>query len=737
MRFIAQSILRKSSGASGKFKIYSVGNIFCYSTAMDITATPAVDQCIDYEGKRYSTVKEGLAYILVPADNSKVPQQSPLESSKPQDVFYNPIQQFNRDLSVLVIKAYGQQILELQKRKAKHTGPKKSNRGKDKGNKRKKNHDESLENNIPKRFCTLEITPENPNTGIEELNKIPPSEEQNCISNKPLTKVVAEQNITLSVPGSSIPPNDDNCCLEDKIEDVKSVENINISNCVPHFTILDALSATGLRALRYAHEIPFVTSITANDLLPSATKQIKLNILHNKLTSKIVATNGNAISHMYNLIDSTVLSNSGTKLSKYSVIDLDPYGTASPFLDAAVQAVQDGGLLCVTCTDAAVWASNGWPEKCFALYGGLPLKGPLSHEAGLRLILHAIATSAARYGLAITPLLSLSIDFYARIFVRVHRSPQHVKFLAGRTMIVYNCDTGCGAWSTQMLGRNRFATTKKGNEMWKHGLEQGPSANQNCAECGFKTHIGGPMYAGPLHKPEFIRQILDSLKDVDKETYQTIPRIQGMLTVALEECLTAAHGNRDQINSIDSQKDKTSAPVDSTDETYAMMDHAAIDPAPFLFMLPALSKVLHTVTPHENAIRGALRHLGYKATRSHTKGGCIKTDAPWKVIWRIMRAWTQERAPVKEGAIRENTPGWTILGLGLSEEEKRKRNLEESKAEIYPGLKTDGLLPDSCPKNIVFDEKLGLDKDRNGLVRYQRNPRENWGPMARAKGKIK
>ncbi|RKF54431.1 tRNA -dimethyltransferase [Erysiphe neolycopersici] len=723
MRLIAQSVLRKSGGTSGKFKIYSARNIFCYSTTMDIAATPAIDQIIEYQGKRYSTVKEGLAYILVPADNSKVPQQSPLESSEPQDVFYNPIQQFNRDLSVLAIKAYGQQVVELQKKKLKQSGSKKSNRGKD------------TEINLPKRLCMPDITLENLDTATEKSNTILPTEEQSSLPNKPLTEVAAEQHKISSVPISSIPPVDDNCYLEEKIEDIKSVENIKTSNYVPNFTILDALSATGLRALRYAHEIPFVTSITANDLLPSATKQIKLNILHNKLTSKIIATNGNAISHMYNLIESTLPSNFGTKSSKYSVIDLDPYGTASPFLDAAVQALQDGGLLCVTCTDAAVWASNGWPEKCFALYGGLPLKGPLSHEAGLRLILHAIATSAARYGLAITPLLSLSIDFYARIFVRVHRSAQHVKFLAGKTMIVYNCDVGCGAWSTQMLGRNRFATTKKGNEMWKHGLEQGPSANQNCTECGFKTHIGGPMYAGPLHNPEFIRRILDGLKDVDEEIYQTIPRIQGMLTVALEECLTENHRNGDQVNSIDSQKNKTSTPLDSVDETHTMTDHASIDPAPFLFMLPALSKVLHTVTPHENAIRGALRHLGYRATRSHTKGGCIKTDAPWKVIWRIMRAWTQERAPIKEGAIRENTAGWKILGLGLSEEEKRKRNLEE--AEAYPRPKTDGLLPDSDLKNIVFDEKLGSDKDRNGLVRYQRNPRENWGPMARAKGKIK
>jgi N2,N2-dimethylguanosine tRNA methyltransferase len=36
--------------------------------------------------------------------------------------------------------------------------------------------------------------------------------------------------------------------------------------------------------------------------------------------------------------------------NRFDVIDLDPYGTACPFLDSAVQAVANGGLLCVTCT---------------------------------------------------------------------------------------------------------------------------------------------------------------------------------------------------------------------------------------------------------------------------------------------------------------------------------------------------------------------------------------------------
>lgn len=48
----------------------------------------------------------------------------------------------------------------------------------------------------------------------------------------------------------------------------------------------------------------------------------------------------------------------------------------------------------------------------------------------LRLVLNAIATAAARYGRSITPLLSLSIDFYVRLFVRVRTSPIEVKNLA-------------------------------------------------------------------------------------------------------------------------------------------------------------------------------------------------------------------------------------------------------------------------------------------------------------------
>ena len=78
---------------------------------------------------------------------------------------------------------------------------------------------------------------------------------------------------------------------------------------------------------------------------------------------------------------SALMYNHRMERNRVDVVDLDPYGTAAPFIDAAVQCVNDGGapvymqvtlvvhsnnrpgLLCVTCTDMSVLATTNYPEK--------------------------------------------------------------------------------------------------------------------------------------------------------------------------------------------------------------------------------------------------------------------------------------------------------------------------------------------------------------------------------------
>ena len=105
--------------------------------------------------------------------------------------------------------------------------------------------------------------------------------------------------------------------------------------------------------------------------------------------------------------------------SFYEVVDLDPYGTAVPFLESALNSLANGGLLAVTFTDMAVLCART-PHVTFYKYGGSPLSKRYCHETALRLVLHMINEMANRQQRYIEPLLSLTVDFYVRLFIRVH-----------------------------------------------------------------------------------------------------------------------------------------------------------------------------------------------------------------------------------------------------------------------------------------------------------------------------
>ncbi|KAI4193156.1 MAG: hypothetical protein LQ346_004000 [Caloplaca aetnensis] len=740
---------------------------------------------VTYNGKTYNRVREGLADIL-----NLQPTQAGGKGPAKQSVFYNPIQQFNRDLSVLAIRVFAEDLAIIRRQrherrlqnlaKGGKNGKKRRQEegiegkataangndnvedsdGLQKNKRKREDENHSAETEDPRATKKVKGSEEvdkesqhGPSAAIESPQQyqnngniaqddanpvrvdVQPSGDSNEATN--LTNVEVEQ-----VQGDHHP--------QEARKDTTALDPSKTTNglppdVTPPLRILDALSATGLRALRYAKEISQVTSVTANDISASATASIKMNVAYNGLGGKISPTTGDAKAVMRHAANNA--------RDSYHVVDLDPYGTAAPFLDAAVQAVTDGGLLCVTCTDSGVFASVAWLEKAFSQYGGLPWRGPQSHEAGLRIILNAIATSAARYGCAIEPLLSLNIDFYVRLFVRIKRAPVEVKCLANKTMIVYNCDQGCGAFSTQYLAHTREKEAKNGDKFHTQSLAQGPSATPECEHCGFKTHLAGPMWGGPLHNPHFISRVLDLLPSLDSKVYGTIPRIEGMLTLVLNETLF--------------QEAPTPASSESAStEPFPSLDPALRDPHPFFFNPSMLSRTLRCSRPSDAQWRGALIGLGYRTTRSHTEAGSIRTDAPWTVIWEIMREWIRQKHPIKEGAVTKGMAGWEIL-----QKDRSRRTILDAKQELRDAIdkvesaeglresveaalyriskkaesasdtamsngtgEQDGVVPGQKELRVVFDEKLGKEAAGKKLVRYQINPRAEWGPISRAKG---
>ena len=99
--------------------------------------------------------------------------------------------------------------------------------------------------------------------------------------------------------------------------------------------ILDALSATGLRAIRYAQEVQGGVEVTANDIDPRAVEAIRANAALNNVREQVVPVCSDASLLMYNMAKG--------ENRRYHVVDIDPYGSPTQFLDAAVQAVENGG----------------------------------------------------------------------------------------------------------------------------------------------------------------------------------------------------------------------------------------------------------------------------------------------------------------------------------------------------------------------------------------------------------
>ncbi|RKP36599.1 N2,N2-dimethylguanosine tRNA methyltransferase [Dimargaris cristalligena] len=509
--------------------------------AVATEATTPQPTTTEYDGQTYRLITEGQATILFPDTN---------------EVFYNPVQQFNRDMSIAAIRTWSEIYFEEQKARAERK-----------------------------------------------------------------TRLRAERQAAATKP--------DNPAASAQLKAEKDGEN--------QFTILEALSATGLRSVRYALEIPHVKRIVANDLEPDAVKSIRRNLVYNGLLTRadadadvdtasgIVRPNlGDACAVMY--------QSRSNPLKQFHVVDLDPYGSAAQFIDGAVQAVIDGGLLCVTCTDLAVLAGSNYPEVCFAKYGGTPVKSGYCHEMALRLLLHALQTSAARYRRYIVPMISCSIDFYIRVFVRVYTGPAQVKKTLCHTGVVYNCPA-CFTFHTDTFGQART----KGTNTTFH-VSSGPAVDRNCEFCGHRYQLGGPAWLSPIHDPEFAQRMYQ-LIEKNKTAFGTHARMMGMVKVISEELHTS----------------------------------------PFFYSLANLSGAIHCTTPPLADLCSALLHAGFKVSGSHTQPGSIKTNAPAEVMWDIMRCWAKKH-PVALSKYGEESPAVRILSKKPTLEANFTRH-PEAKAE--------------------------------------------------------
>ena len=230
--------------------------------------------------------------------------------------------------------------------------------------------------------------------------------------------------------------------------------------------VADAMTATGSRAVRIANEVPR-TTVTANDISAYAIPYIEENIRLNGLTN-CVPSNRN----LHVLFAEQV----------FDYIDIDPFGSPVPFLHSAIQGCRRHGILAITATDTAPLA-GAHRVKCERRYQCRPLRGPMCHEAGLRILVGTMAREMAKFDKGIDPMLSFSSDHYYRTYIKAMDGAGHAdESLSKLVYLAFDPDT----------------------------LERSYSYEPD------KEHIYGPFWGGRLFDKDHIAKMIPSGTAVEK-----------------------------------------------------------------------------------------------------------------------------------------------------------------------------------------------------------------------------
>ena len=175
-------------------------------------------------------------------------------------------------------------------------------------------------------------------------------------------------------------------------------------------SVCEPLTGCGLRGVRFAVEVEGVRRVFLNDIKPEAARLASFNAELNNVEDRVEVANEDA-----NLF----LSRNAAPRKRFDYVDVDPFGSPVPYLDSAIRALRNGGLLALTATDMAPLCGVH-ARACLRKYGGQPLRTEYCHELAVRLLIGCLTMTAAKHAIGVKVLFSHSIDHYVRAYAAVN-----------------------------------------------------------------------------------------------------------------------------------------------------------------------------------------------------------------------------------------------------------------------------------------------------------------------------
>ena len=143
-----------------------------------------------------------------------------------------------------------------------------------------------------------------------------------------------------------------------------------------------------------------------------------------------------------------------------------------------------------------------------------PLGKKYCHEQALRTVLYTINSMANKHGKVVEPLMSLTVDFYIRLFLRVRTSPIQCHQSIRKYSHIYQCSF-CESFYLQPLGeqvpirkrekkaekkaqgRAQVAEEEKDGQAAPQQMRMRTAVNKvptKCGNCDSVLSLGGPIW---------------------------------------------------------------------------------------------------------------------------------------------------------------------------------------------------------------------------------------------------
>jgi len=234
---------------------------------------------------------------------------------------------------------------------------------------------------------------------------------------------------------------------------------------------LDATSATGIRGIRYIKECD-IKNITFLEINKAAYASLKKNTSFNRLGKKM------------RVLNTSLQAFANTTNERFDVIDIDPFGSAAPYIYDSMKIAKDNTFLLVTATDLAVLCGAN-PKACMRVYDSKPMHNELGHESAIRILIGYIARVAAQFNFGIEPYLSIYYRHYIRVFLRLRHGANYAVSSVKTIGYTHYCDS-CHNFSCES-----FCISKMGA----------------CGSCGSAFKSYGRMWIGSLYKAEVLKEL--------------------------------------------------------------------------------------------------------------------------------------------------------------------------------------------------------------------------------------